>query len=147
VGCRDKTPNEDRNEGRKVAAALIEARPPDWAVIGIGINVGIEPDEFADDLRWPATSVGHGVTVEAMLAELNRGLGRWVTVPAGQVRDAYAERDALEGRRVAWEGGPPGSESGRGTARGIDEVGNLAVETDAGERLAIGAGDVHLTLD
>jgi BirA family biotin operon repressor/biotin-[acetyl-CoA-carboxylase] ligase len=147
VGCRVKWPNDVWIEGRKVAGALIEARPPDWAVIGIGINVWIEPDEFADDLRWPATSVGHGVTVEAMLAELNRGLGRWVTVPAGQVRDAYAERDALEGRGVAWEGGPPGSESGRGTARGIDEVGNLAVETDAGERLAIGAGDVHLTLD
>jgi hypothetical protein len=71
--------------------------------------VSIADDEFPPDLRWPATSVGHGATVD-------------------------------------WEGGPPGSETGRGTAAGIDGSGNLAVELESGRRLALGAGEVHLRL-
>src|SRR5919204_5745856 len=53
--CRVKWPNDVWHEGRKLAGVLIEARPPDWAVIGIGLNVSIEPEEFPDDLRQPAT--------------------------------------------------------------------------------------------
>ncbi|MGH2992244.1 MAG: biotin--[acetyl-CoA-carboxylase] ligase [Solirubrobacterales bacterium] len=146
VSARVKWPNDVWIEERKLAGVLIEARPPRWAVIGVGLNVAIEPDELPDDLRWPATSIGHGVTVEAALAALNRALGEWVAAPTERVLDAYRERDALRGRAVGWEGGPRGSESGRGRADGIDEAGNLLVETDAGGRLSLGAGEVHLTL-
>ena len=146
VSCRVKWPNDVWIEERKVAGALIEARPPDWAVIGVGLNVAIEPGEFADDLRWPATSVGHDVTVEAMLSALNRRLGEWVPASPERVLEAYRERDALRGRTVAWEGGPPGSEGGRGTASGVDGAGNLLVETEAGEPLVLGAGEVHLSV-
>jgi BirA family biotin operon repressor/biotin-[acetyl-CoA-carboxylase] ligase len=146
VSARVKWPNDVWIEERKLAGILIEARPPRWAVIGVGLNVAIEPDELPDDLRWPAISIGHGVTVEAALAALNRALGEWVAAPTERVLDAYRERDALRGRAVGWEGGPPGSESGRGRADGIDEAGNLLVETDAGGRLSLGAGEVHLTL-
>lgn len=144
--CSVKWPNDVWIEERKLAGILIEARPPRWAVIGVGLNVAIEPDELPDDLRWPAISIGHGVTVEAALAALNRALGEWVAAPTERVLDAYRERDALRGRAVGWEGGPRGSESGRGRADGIDEAGNLLVETDAGGRLSLGAGEVHLTL-
>jgi len=146
VSARVKWPNDVWIEERKLAGILIEARPPRWAVIGVGLNVAIEPDELPDDLRWPAISIGHGVTVEAALAALNRALGEWVAAPTERVLDAYRERDALRGRAVGWEGGPRGSESGRGRADGIDEAGNLLVETDAGGRLSLGAGEVHLTL-
>ena len=37
---------------RKVAGVLIEARPPEWAVIGIGVNVAIDTADFPADLRW-----------------------------------------------------------------------------------------------
>ena len=50
--CDVKWPNDVWIDDRKVAGVLIEARLPDWAVIGIGVNVAIEPDEF------PATCAG-----------------------------------------------------------------------------------------
>ncbi len=47
-----KWPNDVLVEGRKLAGILIEARPQDgWAVIGIGLNLTIAPDEFPPDLR------------------------------------------------------------------------------------------------
>ena len=49
-----------------------------------------------------------------------------------------AERDALRGREVSWE-------KGSGVAEGIDERGYLVVRLADGDRVALGAGDVHLT--
>jgi BirA family transcriptional regulator, biotin operon repressor / biotin---[acetyl-CoA-carboxylase] ligase len=147
VSCVVKWPNDVWIDHSKVAGILIEARPPRWAVIGIGVNVSIEPDELPADLRWPAASVGHGVTLDATLATLTEGLGRWVAAPADRVLGAYRERDALRGRGVAWEGGPKGMESGRGAAAGVDESGDLLVRTEGGELVGLGAGEVSLTLE
>ncbi len=58
VECAIKWPNDVWIDERKVAGVLIEARPPDWAVIGVGVNVAIEAGEFprlaalAGDLGW-----------------------------------------------------------------------------------------------
>jgi BirA family transcriptional regulator, biotin operon repressor / biotin---[acetyl-CoA-carboxylase] ligase len=144
--CRVKWPNDVWVEERKLAGMLIEARPPRWAVLGIGLNVAIEPDEFPAELRWPATSIGHGATVEDALAALNDALAGWVEASSERVLEAFAERDALRGRGISWEGGPPGHERGRGRAAGVDAAGNLRVEAAGGEHLALGAGEVHLTL-
>jgi BirA family biotin operon repressor/biotin-[acetyl-CoA-carboxylase] ligase len=140
VHCRLKWPNDVWIEERKVAGVLIESRPPTWAVIGIGINVAIEPEEFLPELRWPAASVGHGASVGDVLAALNEALSGWVDAPAPRVLEAFRKRDVLSGRPVSWEGAGEGT----GTARGIDERGNLLVETSAGERVALGAGEVRL---
>ena len=131
--------------GRKVAGVLIEARPAEWAVVGIGINVAIEPDEFPADLRWPATSIDHGATVERTAGALNERLSEWVAAEPAKTLRAYAERDALRGRAVAWEGAAPGGR-GAGIAAGIDEAGHLIVR--AGERtISLGWGEVKLRLD
>ncbi|MGN6215789.1 MAG: biotin--[acetyl-CoA-carboxylase] ligase [Solirubrobacterales bacterium] len=54
--CKVKWPNDIHVEGRKLAGVLIEARPQDsWAVIGIGLNLSIAPDEFPEELRETAT--------------------------------------------------------------------------------------------
>ena len=70
--CAIKWPNDVWIDERKVAGVLIEARPPEWAVIGVGVNVAIADEDFPDDLRWPATSVGGGVTVGAVRDALVR---------------------------------------------------------------------------
>ena len=131
--------------GRKVAGVLIEARPPDWAVIGLGVNVAIEEGAFPANLRWPATSIGHGVAVERVRDAVSEALGRWVEAPSARVLDAFRTRDALAGRALAWEGA--GLAPGIGIGAGVDERGNLLVDADAGERLALGAGEVRLRLD
>jgi BirA family transcriptional regulator, biotin operon repressor / biotin---[acetyl-CoA-carboxylase] ligase len=138
VRCSIKWPNDVWIEGQKCAGVLIEARPQDgWAVIGVGLNVTIEPDEFPAELRETAISLGGGASVESVLAALNESLARWVRSEPEEVLAAFRERDVLRGETVRWSGRS-------GTAAGVDERGNLIVETEDGERLALGAGEVHL---
>ena len=69
IECQIKWPNDVWLEGRKLAGILIEARPQDgWAVIGVGLNLSIAPDEFPPDLRQTAIS----------LFELGERAGVWV---------------------------------------------------------------------
>ena len=144
VECRIKWPNDVWIDERKVAGVLIEARPPDWAAIGVGVNVAIADDQFPADLRWPATSIGHGATVDATRDALSAALSDWVEAPEADVLAGFARRDALAGRRIAWTG--DGRADGAGTARGIDERGNLLVEAESGEALTLGSGEVSLRL-
>jgi BirA family transcriptional regulator, biotin operon repressor / biotin---[acetyl-CoA-carboxylase] ligase len=138
VHCEIKWPNDVWIDGRKCAGVLIEARPQDgWAVIGVGLNVSIEPGEFPSELRGTATSLGGEATVVAVLAALNAALDRWAGASPAAVLDSFRRRDALRGREVSWE-------EGSGTADGIDERGNLIVRVEGGEMLALGAGEVHL---
>ncbi len=146
VECLVKWPNDVWLRERKLAGVLIEARPPEWAVIGIGLNLAVDDGEFPDDLRWPATSLGHGVGADQALAALRESLGRWVAAEPGAVAGAFASRDALLGREVAWEGAGSAGGSGLGTAAGIDVRGNLIVETAASERVTLGSGEVSLRL-
>jgi BirA family transcriptional regulator, biotin operon repressor / biotin---[acetyl-CoA-carboxylase] ligase len=56
--CKVKWPNDIHVKGRKLSGVLIEARPQDgWAVLGIGLNISIQEEEFPPDLRDTAISV------------------------------------------------------------------------------------------
>jgi BirA family biotin operon repressor/biotin-[acetyl-CoA-carboxylase] ligase len=144
VVCRIKWPNDVWIDERKVAGVLIEARAAEWAVIGVGVNVAVEPGDLPPDTRWPATSVGHGVRVEDAHGALCESLGRWAEAPERTVLDAFAGRDALRDRGLRWARAGGDHPDGEGVARGVDRAGNLVVETPAGERLALGAGEVDL---
>jgi BirA family transcriptional regulator, biotin operon repressor / biotin---[acetyl-CoA-carboxylase] ligase len=148
--CRVKWPNDVWIEEAKVAGVLIEARPPDWAVIGVGVNVSIRADQFPGDLRWPATSVAaHGdgpVRVADVLEALNAALDARVEQAHSETLEAFRERDALRGREVGWVSAGSDAGEGSGVADGIDARGNLIVETANGERVALGSGEVSLRL-
>jgi BirA family transcriptional regulator, biotin operon repressor / biotin---[acetyl-CoA-carboxylase] ligase len=144
--CCVKWPNDVWHEGRKLAGVLIEAQPPKWAVIGIGLNVSIEPEEFPSDLRHPATSVGRGVRTEEALEAVCDRLGGWVSAPREDVAVEFGARDALRGQEVSWTGASGKEAQGSGVADGIDARGNLVVVTDQGERLSLGSGEVTLTM-
>jgi BirA family biotin operon repressor/biotin-[acetyl-CoA-carboxylase] ligase len=144
--CQVKWPNDVWCDGRKLAGVLIEAQPPDWAVIGIGLNLSIEPSEFPDDLRHPATSVGHGVSAGDALAPVCARLGEWVAAGPERVVAEFEARDALNGQAVSWTGAGGEEGEGSGVADGIDERGNLVVVTGQGERLSLGSGEVTLTV-
>jgi BirA family transcriptional regulator, biotin operon repressor / biotin---[acetyl-CoA-carboxylase] ligase len=161
IECGVKWPNDVWVQGRKLAGVLIEARPQDgWAVLGVGLNLSIAPNEFPPDLRETAVSIvdpstaGRGESRRSLLAVapsglpptpltaaavLSRHLNRWVEADQTTVLSAWRERDALRGREVAWDGGS-------GVADGVDDRGYLLVLTTAGDRVAIGAGEVHLRL-
>jgi BirA family biotin operon repressor/biotin-[acetyl-CoA-carboxylase] ligase len=138
IECGVKWPNDVLVEGRKLAGVLIEARPQDgWAVIGVGLNLAIEPREFPPELRETAASLS-GISTAAAAGALNRHLAAWVEADPATVLSAWRRRDALRGREVAWDGGS-------GVADGVDDRGYLLVLTPGGDRVAVGAGEVHLT--
>jgi BirA family biotin operon repressor/biotin-[acetyl-CoA-carboxylase] ligase len=136
-----KWPNDVLVEGRKVAGILVEGRPQEgWAVVGIGLNVAIAPDELPPELRDRAGTLGlEPRAVEAALAELLARLERWVSSERSEVEvlDALRARDALHGRRVRW-----GEASG--IAEGVDEQGRLLVRIAGAAQVALDAGEVHL---
>jgi BirA family biotin operon repressor/biotin-[acetyl-CoA-carboxylase] ligase len=144
--CQVKWPNDVWTGGRKLSGVLIEAQPPSWAVIGIGLNVAIEPKEFPAGLRHPATSVGHGVGTQEALEAVCERLGVWVDAARERVLSEFERRDALRGREVRWTGAGGGAATGAGVADGIDDRGNLVVIGSEGERFSLGSGEVSLTV-
>jgi BirA family biotin operon repressor/biotin-[acetyl-CoA-carboxylase] ligase len=153
IECQVKWPNDIHLDGRKLAGILIEARPQDgWAVLGVGLNLTIGEDGFPEELRdraislFPAPSAvpyGRVASTRNSWAEVAAGtvcerLGVWLEAEAEAVLGAWRGRDALVGREVSWE-------KGSGVADGVDERGYLLVRLADGDRVALGAGDVHLT--
>ncbi len=152
VRCQVKWPNDVWIDERKVSGVLVEARPDEgWAVIGVGLNVAIRENEFPPGLRDRAISLlpteaegglppGGSPGVKRSLETLNETLGRWLEAPDDEVLSAYRARDALSGKRISWG-------SGSGVAKEIDEHGHLVVERTDGERVTLGAGEVHLAVE
>jgi BirA family transcriptional regulator, biotin operon repressor / biotin---[acetyl-CoA-carboxylase] ligase len=134
-----KWPNDVMVDGRKVAGILVEGRPQErWAVVGIGINVALEPDDFPPELRDVAGTLGLGADqVESVLERLLEALDGRLGAPREDVLAAYRARDLLLGQRVQWE-------AGHGLATGVDDEGRLSVATADGP-VALGAGEVHLS--
>ncbi len=168
IACRVKWPNDVWLGERKLAGVLIEARPQDgWAVLGIGLNLSITTEELPPELRDKATSLfdptastsdpskegpGKGrrslpavapLTLTRTLLPaskvLSRHLAHWVEADQATVLSSWRQRDALRGREVSWDGGS-------GVADGVDDRGYLLVLTPSGDRIAVGAGEVHLRL-
>jgi BirA family biotin operon repressor/biotin-[acetyl-CoA-carboxylase] ligase len=153
IKCEVKWPNDVHLEGRKLAGILIEARPQDgWAVLGVGLNLAIGEAEFPAELRDRAISlfgpppavpfaeqVGKRNSWAGVAARaLSERLEVWLEAEADAVLGSWRARDALRGREVSWE-------QGSGVADGVDERGYLLVRLAGGDRVALGAGDVHLT--
>lgn len=138
-GARLKWPNDVLLEGGKVAGILAEGRPQEgWAVLGAGVNVAVRPEDLPAELRSTAATLGREpAAIEELLGAVLRSLGEWLGAPDGEVLEAFRERDALAGRRVAWAGGA-------GVASGVDGDGRLVVTSADGAARALEAGEVHL---
>ena len=133
-----KWPNDILITERTVAGILVEGRPQErWAVVGIGLNVAVRPEDFPAELRDRATTLGLAPSaIEPTLERLLSVLAHWLTAGSHEVLAAVRGRDALRGRPVRWA-------QGAGTADGIDDEGRLRVLTADGET-ALAAGEVHL---
>jgi BirA family transcriptional regulator, biotin operon repressor / biotin---[acetyl-CoA-carboxylase] ligase len=150
-----KWPNDvvfDRPTGlAKLAGILVEARvgglQENWAVLGIGLNAAVSIEELPPELRATAATLElRSAELEPLLAELLAALGRRLAEEPAQTLSAWAQRDALKGRRIAWS--PPGqgggAPQGSGVAQGIDGDGRLIVALDGGGQTALSSGEVHL---
>jgi BirA family transcriptional regulator, biotin operon repressor / biotin---[acetyl-CoA-carboxylase] ligase len=133
-----KWPNDVLLDGRKLAGVLVEARPPEWAVLGIGVNVAVDVDALPAEVRSRAATLGRPRSaLEPTLRELLELLERRLAEPAADCLAALRARDALRDRPLRWSGG-------EGTGAGIDDTGALLVRRADGRIDALEAGEVHL---
>jgi BirA family biotin operon repressor/biotin-[acetyl-CoA-carboxylase] ligase len=94
VECRIKWPNDVLVDGRKVAGVLIEARPDQWAVIGVGLNLTVERRDFPPELQESAGALGAGDPASA-LGVLCDALGNWLGAPVEEIRLEFDRRRGL----------------------------------------------------
>lgn len=119
-----KWPNDVLVDGRKVAGVLVEARAPEFAVVGVGLNAAIRvPPELGGiasslDLDPEAT--------EGLAAVLAAG----IAARAARLDDVVAEWRGMS----ATLGGPWDAHGVKGLAVDVDADGALLVETPQGTR-------------
>lgn len=175
ISCQVKWPNDIWLEGRKLSGILIEARPQDgWAVIGVGLNLSIAPDEFPPDLRQPAISLfssrarsrvrGFAGHSPLLSGEPPHTAPSTAAAPAGLPPTLFTAAKVLSRHLDHWVhaaddevlgewrrrdgllGREVSWENGSGVADGIDDRGNLVVVVPGGGRVSLGAGEVQLRI-
>jgi BirA family biotin operon repressor/biotin-[acetyl-CoA-carboxylase] ligase len=138
IEVRLKWPNDLVHDGKKLGGILSEgvagAAGGDFAVVGVGINIGHGPADFPEDIRSSSASLrtigGREATVESLFGGLCRALDCWynalvrgekeAVVREFEARLAFPRGSSI---RIATAGG-----TFTGICRGLDEEGRLVVE-------------------
>jgi BirA family transcriptional regulator, biotin operon repressor / biotin---[acetyl-CoA-carboxylase] ligase len=148
-----KWPNDVLLGRRKVCGILAEAvwigSRLEAVVLGVGVNIApnaVPPDE---EVIFPATCVESvlkkSVDRMALLRAVLQSIEDWRTHLGQQdFLAAWQARLAFRGEQVQVI--PPNQPVINGELVGIDENGNLLLQTGAGDMTTIMAGDVHLRL-
>jgi BirA family biotin operon repressor/biotin-[acetyl-CoA-carboxylase] ligase len=144
-------PAHDGGAGpRKLGGLLVEQVPgTDAAVVGIGVNVDLGPDERpvprATSTRLEGVRVSREQLLVDVLEELRSRVLLWRSAGGDAERTgllaAYAERCLTLGREVRVI--LPGGEHLDGTATAVDRSGRLVVTTGDGSARPVSAGDVE----
>lgn len=143
-----KWPNDLFLHGRKLAGLLVETeRQGDhfaWAIVGLGLNVRQQAEDFSPAVRGLATSLalvtGRDYRRADLLVALLEALTRRLLQPYPQVREDWAASSLTLGQRVTLT---TAQGVKHGQAVGLDESGALLLRRDAGEIEAISAGDLQ----
>jgi BirA family biotin operon repressor/biotin-[acetyl-CoA-carboxylase] ligase len=148
AAVRLKWPNDLVHDGKKLGGILSEGvsggPAGDFAIVGVGINVGHDPQDFPADLRASSASLriigGRAVTLESLFDGLCRALDCWYNALARGDKGSVIK--TFEARMAFPAGLPIRFTTAAGTftgiCRGLDEDGRLVVER------ADGAGTVAL---
>ena len=134
-----KWPNDVWIEGRKVAGILAEARGQDWAVLGIGVNVALDPASLPPEVAEIAGTLGRDPEqVEPTLVELLSALEQRLT----RVATPRSPRCATATRCSA---STCAGRTARARAPGSTQTGALLVNLPDGCTTALSAGEVTLS--
>lgn len=145
-----KWPNDILISGKKVCGLLTEMSAEQdrikHIVLGIGVDVNLEPDVLPSDLRAVTTSLAletrQKINRTALLQEILRELDHWYHVLLHDPANVLKEWERLNmtiGNRIAVSGG---GEVLEGLAQGLDAEGRLIVKLDDGTARTVAAGDV-----
>ncbi len=148
---RIKWPNDVLLEGKKTAGILAEMHAEEerihFLVLGIGVNLNMEPGMFPPDLRYPATSVRMvlGRPVERvpfarkLLETLDHGYEDLLQGRGAEIMEAWTDRCAHPG---VWLTVETAAGIREGRFLGLDEDGAMLLEVSRGRSEKVRAGDV-----
>ncbi|MBN2538756.1 MAG: biotin--[acetyl-CoA-carboxylase] ligase, partial [Deltaproteobacteria bacterium] len=149
-----KWPNDILAGGRKISGILTEmkirGRNVDFVVVGIGINVNMEADDFQQELLGISTSLkeqtSESVSRLELTAHLYGLLEKWYRIFIDEgflpVRDRWMEYSDLIGKTIEV------TDRGvvqKGICRGIDNKGVLLLSDEKNRTRQILSGDVRIT--
>ena len=147
-----KWPNDVLLQGKKVAGLLNEMSAETdrvhYVVLGIGVNLNMQEDQFPDNLRYPATSlaiagdrpVSRLDFTRALLREIDAWYQIFLQQGSEPVLDAWVQLCDMTGKAVRVDCNEVQIE---GVMAGIAEDGALLVRTATGKMERFYAGDVR----
>jgi len=152
VDCGLKWPNDLILSGLKLGGILCESvisgDKPEGCVVGVGINVSLDPTELPPPLDATATSFAHlGASLpdlERLAEAVRNGVVAMVdrlTSDPDFVLNTWRARNTTLGRNLSFE---HDGETRVGTAVELADDGGLVVEVD-GQRVTVRSGQVVLT--
>lgn len=144
-----KWPNDVLHEGRKVAGLLCE-RVHKIDLIGVGLNVLLDPADLPEPLRERATSLAvvsrrpldMTQALLTLASHLRTVLARRGERPLPELLNEYNQHHALTGQRVSITH-LPHEPPLTGTCEGIDSIGRLLIRNRAGLHRVL-AGHVNI---
>ena len=149
-----KWPNDILAGGRKISGILtemkIKGRNIDFVVVGIGINVNMEADDFQEELLGISTSLKEqtleSVSRLELTAHLYGLLEKWYRIFIDKgflpVRDRWMDCSDIIGKTIEV------TDKGvvqKGICRGIDNKGVLLLSDEKNRTRQILSGDVRIT--
>ena len=151
---RIKWPNDVLIGGKKVAGILVESvisgEEVRYAVLGIGVNVALDPAEL-EELSVTATSLNAATVGEIPREDLLRRLlqeldGLYLALRKGEspIEEWRGLLDTLGCRITASAGRESPAGIAEGVAEGVDDLGNLQLRLDDGRLITLTTGDVTL---
>lgn len=153
-----KWPNDLLLRGAKVGGVLCEGTyqgsAPGLVVVGVGLNLLQEPDDFPPDLRDSAVSLRMIAARSFTRTEVGESVVRSLTrclidhaVPGPGLAAELQERDVLRGRTVRVTEPSTGKPLASGVAMGIAPDGALLLHEPSGELRVVRSGTVRLESD
>ena len=153
LDTRIKWPNDTVIGTKKATGILTEmsAEPGyiQYVVVGVGINVNSESADFPEEIRDTVTSlkmetgasVSRSEVVAAILTSFEQYYDTFVkTLDLSGIKNRYEELLVNKDRAVRVLDNTPYE----GICRGIDEEGNLLVETEDNKTVKVNAGEVSV---
>lgn len=149
-----KWPNDVRIDGKKTSGILVElthpAAGPAFAVLGIGVNLNVDPASFPDEFRERATSLAaaSGASVDRiaftrrLFGTLERVLDLHGTLGFAALRPRFEAWFRMRGQAVRVL--EPAGRTLEGVVRGVDPDGALRLACRDGGELRVLAGEVTL---
>jgi BirA family biotin operon repressor/biotin-[acetyl-CoA-carboxylase] ligase len=146
-----KWPNDVRIDRRKTSGILVElsyaGNAPAFAVLGIGVNLNVDPATFPEEFRRRATSLsrpaGRAVDRVAFAQRLYGSLERVLDSCHGGASRARPLRCLFRMRGETVRVHEPGGTACEGRVVGVDADGALRLAAAGGERRVL-AGEVTL---